>query len=237
MAKGTPAIQPPTTRSEPPTHPGHTSDSQARGEKDGSSDEDENGDSSPPQEEESTLAEELMTAAGVMPSDKDNDDTNSTSSESSSHLPQGKLRWAYAQLELFVKSKEEPPAWLLQLVMRDVDQSDAEFERVSDFPSEEVNPEITALDQSAVQSTHPSAQLSPRPSAHLLTHSSSAASASEQQSSDNHPPSVDYSLPAAHAATGSHTNSENPLNDSQPLGFARVSSNLIVDANMEPLLS
>ena len=113
-----------------------------------------------------------------------------------------------------VKSKEEPPAWLLQLVMRDVDQSDAKFERMSGFPSEEVTPE-TAVDQPAVQSTRPSASSSDRRSAHPFTHSSSAASASEQQSSYNHPSSVDHSLPAARAATGSHTNNKNPLNDSQ----------------------
>ena len=85
--------------------------------------------------EGSTLAEHLMTAAGVMPSDIDKYDVNSMSSASSRHLPQGKLRWVYAQLELCMRSKEEPPAWLLQLVLRDVDHNDAQFERVSDFQS------------------------------------------------------------------------------------------------------
>ena len=32
-----------------------------------------------------------------------------------------------------IKSTEEPPAWLLQLVLRDVDHSDAQFKGVSDF--------------------------------------------------------------------------------------------------------
>ena len=105
--------------------------------------------------------------------------TKTTTTPTPSHrsLPAISLRGSfvgvYAQLELFVKSKEEPPAGLLQLVLRDVDQSDAQFERVNDFPSEEVNPEITALDQPAVQSTHHSTQSSAHPSAHPSTHSSS----------------------------------------------------------------
>ena len=36
-----------------------------------------------------------------------------------------------------------------------------------------------------------------------------------KRQSDNHPPSVGNSLPADHAAACSHTNDENPLNDSQ----------------------
>lgn len=98
--------------------------------------------------------------------------------------------------------------------MRDIYHSDAQFERVSDFQSDEINPEVTAatVNQPTVHSTHP--VHSAHPSDHPSAHSSSATSATDHQSSDNHPPSVDHLLPAAHVAAGSHTIDKNPLNDS-----------------------
>ena len=145
---GRPAVQPPTTRPDPPSHLEHTSDGptekeKARRKQDEDGDNDEDNDSSPARKEDSTIAEKIVTASGVM-SDKDKDDTNPTSAESPSHFHEGKLCWAYSHLALFVKRKEGPPAWLLQLVMRDVDQSDAPFKRKDDFPSEEINPALTA---------------------------------------------------------------------------------------------
>ena len=59
--QGTPAVQPPTTRPEPSTHPEHTSDGAAEkkagGGQDESSEDDEDHESSPPRENNSTLAE------------------------------------------------------------------------------------------------------------------------------------------------------------------------------------
>ena len=90
-------------------------------------------------EESSSIAEDLVAGLKSMSPDE----PHATSTSSSGNLPPGKLRWAYAQLEQRLKSKKEPPEWLLQLVMRNIDH-EAQFERVSDFQSDEISPELTA---------------------------------------------------------------------------------------------
>lgn len=161
------------------------------------------------QELNSSIAEDIIAAAAVTGvrsrSNDDNDSQMSESSQASNYLPDGKLRWAYAQLERYLDRKEEPPAWLLRMVMQDVDNTEQQFQRVSDFQQTEINSELE-VDQLPTHSAHSSHQ----PSADSPTQSAAATSATNHLSTADHPLPDDHSLPAAHA-TG--TNAENRLSN------------------------
>lgn len=75
----------------------------------------------------------------------------SESSQTSSRLPERKLRGAYAQLEKCLERKKEPPAWLSCLIMRDVCDTE-KFQSVSDFQSAEIISDFTAVDYLPVHS-------------------------------------------------------------------------------------
>lgn len=66
-------------------------------------------------QDSSSIAEGIVTGLNSM---SPNDDSN----QPVNHLPSGKLRWAYAQLERCLETKEEPPARLLHLAMNQTEK-------------------------------------------------------------------------------------------------------------------
>ena len=205
-AKVTPAAQPQMVRHAP------SSDGVTENE----NEEVEGHKETPDQTGNSTIAEDIIAAAAaadIKSTSDDDNDSESEASQTSSHLPDGKLRWAYVRLEKCLDRKEEPPAWLLRFVMKDVDYTKEPFERLSGCHNAVINSELTTVDQLPANSTHSLTNTAAGP----FTQVASAASATDRLSSANQPPSVERSLSTDYA---SGTNAENLSNNSifEPAG-------------------
>ena len=170
QAKGTLTAHPPPTRPSP-----LSSAAVLREQSESSGDDEDNGPdkAEEKQPEESTLAEDVIESLALHAPDTLPEAPSEPDSRAPETLASHKsesLRWAHVQLEKCLNNGTDPPAWLLEIVMRPGSTSSREASKY-DHVSEravETHSETTEVDLTAAHSTN--AASDPPPSKLLATH-------------------------------------------------------------------